>query len=37
MKGIADYSEASIAVIGGLALWKYIQNGRTTQVPEPQT
>ncbi|KAJ9158524.1 hypothetical protein NKR19_g3245 [Coniochaeta hoffmannii] len=31
LKGIAEYSEASIAVIGGLALWKYIQGGRGTQ------
>ncbi|GAB1312204.1 hypothetical protein MFIFM68171_02414 [Madurella fahalii] len=31
MKSITEYSEASIAVIGGLAVWKYIQDGRTTQ------
>ncbi|KAG7285771.1 hypothetical protein NEMBOFW57_008065 [Staphylotrichum longicolle] len=31
LKGIAEYSEASIAVIGGLALWKYMPGGRTTQ------
>jgi len=37
LKGIAEYSEASIAVIGGLALWKYIQGGRGTQVPELHT
>jgi hypothetical protein len=32
LKSISEYSEARIAIIGGLALWKYIPNGRTTQV-----
>ena len=32
LKGITDYSNAKIAVIGGLALWNYVQNGRTTEV-----
>jgi len=32
LKNISEYSEAKIAIIGGLALWKYIPNGRTTQV-----
>jgi hypothetical protein len=25
-------SNAKVAVIGGLALWNYVQNGRTTEV-----
>lgn len=32
LKGIDEFKEASIAVIGGLALWKYIPYGRTTEV-----
>ena len=32
LKGINEYSNARIAVIGGLALWKYIPTGRTTEV-----
>lgn len=32
LKGIREYSNARIAVIGGLALWKYIPGGRTTEV-----
>ncbi len=32
LKGISEYSNARIAVIGGLALWKYIPTGRTTEV-----
>jgi hypothetical protein len=32
LKGITDYSDARVAVIGGLALWNYVQNGRTTDV-----
>jgi hypothetical protein len=32
LKGITDYSNARVAVIGGLALWNYVQNGRTTEV-----
>jgi hypothetical protein len=32
LKGIPDYSNAKVAVIGGLALWNYVQNGRTTEV-----
>lgn len=32
LKGISDFGDASVAVIGGLALWKYLPEGRTTQV-----
>ena len=32
LKGISEYSDARIAIIGGLALWKYIPRGRTTEV-----
>ena len=32
LKGISEYSDAKIAIIGGLALWKYIPTGRTTEV-----
>lgn len=32
LKSISEFSDASVAVIGGLALWKYIPNGRTTEV-----
>lgn len=32
LKGIREFSNARIAVIGGLALWKYLPNGRTTEV-----
>ncbi|XMA13751.1 hypothetical protein WAI453_006542 [Rhynchosporium graminicola] len=31
LKGISEYSNARVAVIGGLALWNYLQNGRTTE------
>lgn len=31
LKGINEFKDASIAVIGGLALWKYIPSGRTTE------
>ncbi|KAF2241341.1 hypothetical protein BU26DRAFT_440823 [Trematosphaeria pertusa] len=31
LKSISEFSDASVAVIGGLALWKYIPNGRTTE------
>ncbi|MCJ1401157.1 hypothetical protein MMC11_004369 [Xylographa trunciseda] len=31
LKGISEYSNARIAIIGGLALWKYIPAGRTTE------
>ncbi|EQB51598.1 hypothetical protein CGLO_08849 [Colletotrichum gloeosporioides Cg-14] len=31
LKGIREFSNARIAVIGGLALWKYLPNGRTTE------
>jgi len=32
LKGIPEYANARVAVIGGLALWNYLQNGRTTEV-----
>jgi hypothetical protein len=32
LKGMKDFSNSKIAVIGGLALWKYVPNGRTTEV-----
>lgn len=32
LKGIPDYSNAKVAVIGGLALWNYVRDGRTTEV-----
>jgi len=32
LKGMPEYSDARIAIIGGLALWKYIFIGRTTEV-----
>ena len=32
LKGIDEYKNVSIAVIGGLALWKYIPSGRFTEV-----
>jgi len=32
LNGITDYSNAKVAVIGGLALWNYVQNGRATEV-----
>lgn len=32
LKGVDEFKEASIAVIGGLALWKYIPSGRTTEA-----
>ena len=35
LKGISEYSNAKIAVIGGLALWKYLPSGRTTEVLDP--
>ena len=35
LKGISEYSNARIAIIGGLALWKYIPVGRTTDVSNP--
>jgi hypothetical protein len=28
LKGMPEYSDARIAIIGGLALWKYIPTGR---------
>lgn len=31
LKGIPEFGEARIAVIGGLALWKYVPTGRTTE------
>ncbi|CZT53421.1 uncharacterized protein RSE6_14971 [Rhynchosporium secalis] len=31
LKGIPEYSNARVAVISGLALWNYLQNGRTTK------
>lgn len=32
MKTISDYSNARVSVIGGLALWMYLADGRSTQV-----
>lgn len=32
LKGISEYSNARVAIIGGLALWRYIPTGRTTEV-----
>lgn len=32
LKDIPGLSEARVAVIGGLALWKYMPRGRTTEV-----
>lgn len=32
LKTIPEFSNARIAVIGGLSLWKYIRTYRTTQV-----
>ncbi|KAK1729322.1 uncharacterized protein BDZ83DRAFT_50569 [Colletotrichum acutatum] len=31
LKGIPEFSHARVAVIGGLALWKYVPTGRTTE------
>lgn len=32
LKGIDKFKEASIAIIGGLAVWKYMPYGRQTEV-----
>lgn len=32
LKGIPDFADARFAIIGGLAVWKYIPRGRTTDV-----
>lgn len=32
LKDINEYSEGSIAVIGGLAVWKHLPDGRKTKV-----
>ena len=32
LKSIGEYSNSRVAVIGGLAVWKHIPEGRTTQV-----
>jgi hypothetical protein len=32
LKSINEYSNSRVAVIGGLALWNYVRDGRTTQV-----
>ena len=37
LKGIGEYSNARIAIIGGLALWRYIPTGRTTEVNQRHT
>jgi len=34
LRGISEYSNARIAIIGGLALRNYIPTGRTTDVFE---
>ena len=35
LKSIRQYSDAKVAIIGGLALWNYIRQGRSTQVVKP--
>jgi hypothetical protein len=36
MKTIPELADREIAVIGGMALWKYLPRGRTTEViPKP--
>jgi hypothetical protein len=37
LKGIPELASCKIAVIGGLALWKYIPNGRATEVSQGNT
>lgn len=32
LQGIPEFSNARIALIGGLGLWKYIRGYRTTEV-----
>jgi hypothetical protein len=32
LKTIPDYADTRIAIIGGMALWRYIPNGRGTKV-----
>jgi hypothetical protein len=32
LKKFDDYSNAEIAIIGGLAVWNYFPNGRSTEV-----
>ena len=32
LKTIPEFKDSKIAVIGGLALWKYLRRGRTTEV-----
>lgn len=32
LRNMTEFSETRIAVIGGLALWNYLPEGRTTQV-----
>ena len=32
LKGIPEFALCKVAVIGGLALWKYLPRGRTTEV-----
>lgn len=32
LKTIPEFRDSKIAVIGGLALWKYLSDGRTTEV-----
>ena len=32
LKAIPDYANTRFAIIGGMALWRYIPNGRGTKV-----
>lgn len=32
MKRIPEFADQKIAVIGGMAIWKYLPNGRSTEV-----
>jgi hypothetical protein len=35
LKTMPEFSNAKIAVIGGLGLWNYLRGYRTTEVPLP--
>lgn len=32
LKGMPEFASCEVAIIGGLALWKYVPKGRTTEV-----
>lgn len=32
LKSIAKYDSFKVAIIGGMAVWKYLPSGRTTKV-----